>query len=83
MILDEPTASIDAVSEYKIFNELYRAIENKTLIIVSHRFSTVRNAQRILVLDKGSVVEQGSHTELLALGGLYAKSFALQAKGYN
>ncbi len=83
MILDEPTASIDAVSEYKIFNELYRTIQNKTLIIVSHRFSTVRNAQRIMVLDKGRVVEQGSHTELLALGGLYAKSFALQAKGYN
>ncbi len=83
MILDEPTASIDAVSEYKIFNELYRAIKNKTLIIVSHRFSTVRNAQRIMVLGKGRVVEQGSHTELLALGGLYAKSFALQAKGYN
>ena len=83
MILDEPTASIDAVSEYKIFNELYRAIKHKTLIIVSHRFSTVRNAQRILVLDKGRIVEQGSHTELLALGGLYAKSFSLQAKGYN
>lgn len=83
MILDEPTASIDAVSEYKIFNELYRAIKNKTLIIVSHRFSTVRNAQRILVLDKGNIVEQGSHAELLSLGGLYAKSFALQAKGYE
>lgn len=83
MILDEPTASIDAVSEYKIFNELYRAIKNKTLIIVSHRFSTVRNAERILVLDKGTIVEQGSHEELLQAGGLYAKSFALQAKGYN
>jgi ATP-binding cassette subfamily B protein len=83
MILDEPTASIDAVSEYKIFNELYRAVKNKTLIIVSHRFSTVRNAERILVLDKGTIVEQGSHTQLLGLGGLYAKSFALQAKGYN
>ncbi len=83
MILDEPTASIDAVSEYKIFNQLYKAIKDKTLIIVSHRFSTVRNAERILVLDKGSVVEQGSHAELIKLGGIYAKSFALQAKGYN
>ena len=83
MILDEPTASIDAVSEYKIFNELYHAVKDKTLIIVSHRFSTVRNAQRILVLDHGKVVEQGSHTELIKQGGLYAKSFALQAKGYN
>ena len=83
MILDEPTASIDAVSEFKIFNELYRSVKDKTLIIVSHRFSTVRNAQRILVLDKGNIVEQGSHADLLAQNGLYAKSFALQAKGYN
>jgi len=83
MILDEPTASIDAVSEYKIFNELYRSVKDKTLIIVSHRFSTVRNAQRILVLDKGKIVEQGNHAQLLSHGGLYAKSFALQAKGYN
>lgn len=83
MILDEPTASIDAVSEFKIFNELYRAVKDKTLIIVSHRFSTVRNAQRILVLDQGNVIEQGSHAELLAKNGTYAKSFKLQAKGYN
>lgn len=83
MILDEPTASIDAVSEYKIFNELYRAVTGKTLIIVSHRFSTVRNAERILVLDKGQVAEAGSHDELIRLGGKYAHSFKLQAKGYN
>lgn len=83
VILDEPTASIDAVSEYKIFNRLYREIAGKTLIIVSHRFSTVRNAERIIVIDKGEVVEQGSHSELLELKGLYAKSFHLQAKGYN
>ena len=83
VILDEPTASIDAVSEYKIFNRLYKEIENKTLIIVSHRFSTVRNAKRIIVIDKGKIVEQGSHQELLKLKGLYAKSFNLQARGYN
>ncbi len=83
MILDEPTASIDAVSEYKIFNELYRSIKNKTLIIVSHRFSTVRNAERIIVIAKGQIVEQGSHEQLITDDGLYAKSFRLQAKGYN
>ena len=83
VILDEPTASIDAVSEYKIFTRLYRKILGKTLIIVSHRFSTVRNAKRIIVLDKGKIVEQGSHEELLRLKGFYAKSFHLQAKGYN
>jgi ABC-type multidrug transport system fused ATPase/permease subunit len=83
MILDEPTASIDAVSEYKIFNELYKKISGKTLIIVSHRFSTVRNAGRILVLNKGKIVEAGSHSELIKHDGIYAKSFALQAEGYN
>ena len=83
VILDEPTASIDAISEYKIFNRLYKEIEGKTLIIVSHRFSTVRNAKRIIVIDKGEIVEQGSHEELLKEKGLYAKSFHLQAKGYS
>jgi len=84
MILDEPTASIDALSENKIFNKLYSEVKNKTLIIVSHRFSTVRNAQRIIVLDKGKIVEQGSHEELVAMkDGVYQKSFKLQAKGYE
>jgi ATP-binding cassette subfamily B protein len=83
MILDEPTASIDAISEAKIFNRLYRQNRGKTLIIVSHRFSTVRNAQRILVIDKGKIVEQGTHKELLSLNGLYAHSYNLQAKGYQ
>ncbi len=83
MILDEPTASIDAISEYKIFNELYQKVSGKTIIIVSHRFSTVRNAERILVLSKGKVIEQGSHEELIKHNGLYARSFALQAEGYN
>ena len=83
VILDEPTASIDAVSESKIFDRLYKDIKGSTLIIVSHRFSTVRNAQRIIVIDKGKVVEQGSHQELLANKGVYAHSFNLQAKGYN
>lgn len=83
MILDEPTASIDAVAESKIFSRLYQQLNKKTLIIVSHRFSTVRNAQRIVVIDKGKIVEQGSHAELLKHNGLYARSFKLQAKGYN
>lgn len=82
MILDEPTASIDAIAESKIFSRIFKEVENKTLIIISHRFSTVRNARRILVIDNGQIVEQGSHQELLKLNGLYAKSFNLQAKGY-
>lgn len=83
LILDEPTASIDAVAEAKIFDNIYKFAKNKTVIIISHRFSTVRNADRIIVLDKGKIVEQGSHEELLKNNGKYARAFKLQAKGYQ
>lgn len=83
VIFDEPTASIDAVSEYNIFNRIYDFFKDKTVIIISHRFSTVRNADRIIVLDHGEVLEEGSHTDLMAKDGYYAKAFNLQAKGYN
>jgi ATP-binding cassette subfamily B protein len=83
LILDEPTASIDAVAESKIFDNIYEFSKGKTVIIISHRFSTVRNADRIIVLDKGKIIEQGSHEELLKLDGKYAKAFKLQAKGYQ
>jgi ATP-binding cassette subfamily B protein len=83
LILDEPTASIDAVAEANIFDRIYEFIQDKTVIIVSHRFSTVRNADRIIVLDGGQIVEQGSHDELMANDGKYAHAFRLQAKGYN
>ncbi|MEK7526410.1 MAG: ABC transporter ATP-binding protein [Patescibacteria group bacterium] len=82
LILDEPTASIDAVAEAQIFDNIYKFIKNKTVIIISHRFSTVRNADRIIVLDKGKIVEQGTHEELLENNGKYANAFNLQAKGY-
>ncbi|MFA5091972.1 MAG: hypothetical protein WC483_05395 [Candidatus Paceibacterota bacterium] len=83
MIFDEPTASIDAEAEYKIFNNIYKFFKNKTVIIISHRFSTVRNADRIIVIDKGNIAEQGTHEELLKLNGKYAKAFKLQAEGYE
>lgn len=83
LILDEPTASIDAVSESNIFNRIYEFIENKTVIIISHRFSTVRKADRIIVFDKGAIVEEGSHADLISQNGIYANAFALQAKGYQ
>ncbi len=83
LILDEPTASIDAQAEHKIFNKIYDFIDNKTVIIISHRFSTVRNAQKIYVLDKGKIIEQGSHEELMKIGGKYANAYNLQAKGYK
>ena len=72
VIFDEPTASIDAVSEYKIFNSIYNFFDNKTVIIISHRFSTVRNADRIIVLEKGKIVEKSNHKELVKKkGGVY------------
>lgn len=83
LIMDEPTASIDAVSEASIFDNIYKFMKGKTVIIISHRFSTVRNADRILVLDKGKIIEEGSHEELLKLKGKYAHAFHLQAKGYS
>jgi ABC-type multidrug transport system fused ATPase/permease subunit len=82
-IFDEPTAAIDAVSEYKIFNKIYSFFERKSVIIISHRFSTVRNADRIIVIEKGKIVEEGSHAKLLEKNGTYAHAFNLQAEGYR
>ena len=83
VIFDEPTASIDAVSEYNIFNRIYEFFKNKTVIIISHRFSTVRNADRILVMENGAIIEDGTHNHLMAKNGYYAKAFLLQAEGYT
>lgn len=83
LVLDEPTASIDAKAESEIFNRVERLSKDKTVIIISHRFSTVRNADKIYVLDKGRIVESGSHQELMRLDGQYATLFNLQAKGYQ
>jgi len=83
LILDEPTSAIDAEAEYEIFNNLEKQYKNKTLVLVSHRFSTVRNANKIVVIDHGKIVESGSHQELMNLDGQYAKLFSIQAKGYQ
>lgn len=83
LILDEPTSAIDAESEYEIFNNLEKAYKHKTLILVSHRFSTVRNANKILVIDSGKIIERGTHKELLKLNGKYARMFNIQAEGYK
>lgn len=83
VIFDEPTAAIDAESEARIFNRIYKFFKGKTVIIISHRFSTVRNADRIIVFDKGAVVESGNHAELMKLNGVYARAFNTQAEGYK
>ena len=83
LILDEPTSAIDAKAEATIFDRIFEFAKNKTVIIISHRFSTVRQATRILVLKDGEIVEDGSHDELMKVDGIYAESFKLQAKGYQ
>jgi len=83
VIFDEPTASIDAEAEYKIFNEIFDFFKKKTVIIVSHRFSTVRNADKIFVIAKGKVAESGTHAQLLESNGIYASSYKKQAEGYQ
>jgi ATP-binding cassette, subfamily B, bacterial len=83
IILDEPTASLDARAEYEVFKRFSELTSGKTAVIISHRFSTVRMADRILVLKKGQLVEMGSHTELVSQKGLYQELFSLQAQGYQ
>ena len=82
-ILDEPTAALDARAEYEVFQRFAELTNGRTAVLISHRFSTVRMADRILVLEKGELLEVGSHEELLANGGKYAELFYLQAQGYK
>lgn len=83
MVLDEPTAALDARAEYEVFERFSELTKDKSAILISHRFSTVRMANRILVLEKGEIKEIGSHNELLVQGGRYAELFHLQAMGYQ
>jgi ATP-binding cassette subfamily B protein len=83
LILDEPTAALDARAEYEVFLRFSELVAGRMAVIISHRFSTVRMADRIIVLKLGQVIEDGSHDELLASGGLYAELFSLQAEGYR
>ncbi len=83
VILDEPTSALDARAEYEAFQRFIGLTKNKTAVIISHRFSTVRMADRILVLKDGGLLEIGTHDELLNNDGLYAELFSLQAMGYR
>ncbi len=83
LILDEPTSSLDAEAEAAVFERMKALAEGKTALLVSHRFSTVRMADRIVVMKDGRIEELGSHDELVARGGTYARLFELQARGYR
>ncbi len=83
LILDEPTATLDARAEYEVFQRFAELTRGRMAALISHRFSTVRMADRILVLAGGEIQEQGTHQQLIALGGRYAELFELQAAGYR
>ena len=84
LILDEPTSAVDSISEEKIFENFRENSKHKTTLIVSHRFATVRNASRILVVDQGKIVEDGTHKELMKKKGLYNEMYSRQVgKNYE
>ncbi|HVH66058.1 MAG TPA: ABC transporter ATP-binding protein [Candidatus Acidoferrum sp.] len=83
LLLDEPTSALDAQAEYDLFERLRTLTRGKTAVYISHRFSTVRRADRILFLEHGRLVEEGTHEELMLLGGRYARLFRLQASAYT
>lgn len=83
LILDEPTSAIDTKSEYEIFQQIHQFEKGKSVIMISHRFSTVRNADQIYIIDQGKIKEKGTHQQLMEKNGHYAKLFKLQAQGYE
>jgi ATP-binding cassette subfamily B protein len=83
LILDEPTAALDARSEYEVFQRFAELTSGKMALLISHRFSTVRMADRIVVLENGRIAEEGNHHKLMERGGKYAEMFELQAASYR
>lgn len=82
LVLDEPAAALDAIAEQQLFEHLQELVAGRSVLMISHRFSTARLAHRIVVMSEGQIVETGTHDELVAHGGTYAELFAIQAKGY-
>ena len=83
LILDEPTAALDARAEHEIFQKFVELTNEKCAVLISHRFSTTRMADRIIVLHEGKLIEQGTHDELLFAKGQYAELFMMQSKGFR
>ena len=83
LVLDEPTAAMDSRAEAQVFEQFQSLARSRMVILISHRFSTVRMADQILVIEGGRILERGSHEHLMQLGGHYAGLFSLQAKGYR
>jgi ATP-binding cassette, subfamily B, bacterial len=83
LILDEPTAALDARAEFEVFERFAQLMAGRMAVLISHRFSTVRMADRIVVMRHGRVEEEGTHEELVVGTGLYAELFAMQAAGYR
>ncbi len=83
LLLDEPTAALDAEAEMQLFKDYKELVKNKLALLITHRFNTVKMADRIVVLEQGQVLEDGSHTDLLRLHGRYAEMYEAQASGYR
>jgi ATP-binding cassette subfamily B protein len=83
LVLDEPTAALDARSEFEVFQRFAELTNGKMALFISHRFSTVRMADRIVVLENGHIAEDGNHDQLTVLGGRYAEMFEMQAASYR
>jgi ATP-binding cassette subfamily B protein len=83
LVLDEPTAALDARAELELFEQVSRVARGRSVLLISHRFSTVKSADRIVVIHDGRIVEEGSHDELMASDGRYAELFELQARSYR
>ncbi len=83
LILDEPSSALDAIAEAELYEKYHKMTENKTSIYISHRLSSTKFCDEVLLLDGGHIIERGSHEELMALGGKYAEMFTVQSHYYN